>query len=157
MNAPQPGPQTSELLMAQLNKRAMFRDSGILMLVAVQEISMTPARLRVRLEVLDGLTPAGRITFPPGKTFTASGIWEYVTVRQDVWSCSAQGACWHVIPDESSFAAVRRLCEAEPDLNSAVLFHLADYVAHHPASNEIPREIREAAARRIGQDRPRPL
>jgi hypothetical protein len=157
MNATQSSPQTSELLLAHLNKRAVFRETGILILVTVQELRITLARLRVRLESLDQLMPGSRIKSPPGRTFTVSGIWEVVTVQPHVWSCSAQGACWHVIPDESSFEAVRRLCETEPGLDSAVLFALADYVAHHPASNEIPVEVREAALQRFGNSHPRPL
>ena len=154
-NEPQPNPQTSEWLRAHLNKRAVFRDSGILIRVTVQEIRITPALLRVRLEKIEALMPSGRNRFPTRKTFSVSGIWEHMTVERHLWSCSGQGCCWHIIPDESSFDAVSRLCEAEPGLDSAVLFALADYVARHPASHVIPMEIREAAARRSGNYGPR--
>jgi len=145
VNAPPPDAQTSELLMAHLNKRAVFRDSGILILVTVLEIRIMPARLRVRLEPIEQLMPGSRVKSPPGRIFTVSGIWENVTVQQRIWSNSSQGCSWHIIADESSFDAVRRLCETEPKLDSAVLFALADYAARHPAINPIPLEIREEA------------
>lgn len=148
MNAPPPDAQTSELLMAHLDKRAVFRDSGILILVTVLEIRITPERLRVRLEPIEQLTPERRVKSPPGRTFTVSGIWENVTVQQRIWSNSSQGCSWHLIADELAFDAVRRFCETEPELDSAVLFALADYAARHPTMNPIPMEIREEAARR---------
>jgi hypothetical protein len=153
MNAPQPGEQTSEWLMAHLNKRAVFRDSRILILVTVLEIRIAPVRLRIRLEPIEQLMQGGRIKSPAGRTFTVSGIWENVTVQPRSWSNSSQGCSWHVIPDESSFDAVRRLCETEPELDPAALFALADYAARHPMMKEIPMEIREAAMRRIGNGR----
>lgn len=157
MNATPPGAQASELLMAHLNKRAVFRDSGILILVTVLDIRITAERLRVRMEPIEQLTPDRRVKSPPGRTCTVSGIWENVTVQQRIWSNSGQGCSWHLIADESSFDAVRPLCETEPELDSAVLFALADYAARHPAMNPIPMEIREAAARRIGEGHARPL
>jgi hypothetical protein len=143
--------------MAHLNKRAVFRDSGILILVTVLEIRITPARLRVRLEQIERLMQCGRAKSPAGRTFTVSGIWENVTVQPRIWSNSGQGCSWHIIPDESSFDAVRRLCETEPELDSTALFALADYAARHPKVKEIPMEIREAAMRRIGNGRVGPL
>lgn len=148
MNDTPPGAQTSELLMAHLNKRAVFRDSGVLILVTVLEIRITRAFLRVRLEPHEELMLGNRVISPGGRTFTVSGIWENVTVQQHIWSNSGQGCSWHIIPDESSFDAVRRLCETEPELDSAVLFALADYAARQPTMNPIPLEIRAAAARR---------
>ena len=148
MNASPPDAKTSELLMAHLNKRAVFRDSGILILATLLDIRITPERLRVRLEPHGELMQGSRLKSPPGRTFTVSGIWENVTVQQCIWSNSGQGCSWHIIADESSFDAVRRLCETEPELDSAVLFALADYVARHPTMNPIPMEIRKAAARR---------
>jgi hypothetical protein len=90
MNATQPGSQTSELLMAHRNKRAVFRDSGILILVTIQEIRITPARLRLRLESHEELMPDGRIKSPSGRTFTVSGIRENVTVQPHIWSSHRQ-------------------------------------------------------------------
>lgn len=118
--------------MAHLNKRAVFRDSGILILVTVLEIRITPARLRIRLEPSEQLMPCGRVKSPAGSTFTVSGIWENVMVQPRIWSNSSQGCSWHIIPDELSFDAVRRLCETEPELDSAALFALADYAARYP-------------------------
>jgi len=149
MKAAQPSPQTSDLLMSLLNKRAVFRDSGILILVTVQEIRITPARLRVRLESYEELMPDSRIRSPSGRTFTVSGVWENVTVQQHLWSNVGQGCAWHIIPNQSAFEAVRRLCETESGLDAAMLFALADFVARHPARNESPIETREATARRI--------
>jgi hypothetical protein len=153
MNTTPPGAQTCELLMAHSNKRAVFRDSGILVLVTILEIRITPERLRIRLEPHEKLMPGGRVKSLPGRTFTVSGIWENVTVQQRIWSNSGQGCSWHIIPVESSFDAVRRLCETEPELDSAALFALADYAARHPTVTPIPMEIRKAATRRIGGSR----
>jgi hypothetical protein len=155
-NSTQPDAKTQQLLMAHMNRRAVFRGPGILILVVVEEIRITPVRLRVGLKAIEQLAPSGKGRSSFRQTLSVSGIWEYVTVKPNLWSCSAQGATWHIVPHESSFEAVRRLFETETSLNPAGLFRLADYVSRHPQSDEIPIEIREAAVQAMANDCARP-
>jgi hypothetical protein len=50
------------------------------------------------------------------------------------------------MPNELSFAAVRRFCATEPALDPGVRYYLARYIANHP-TEEIPLDVREQAFR----------
>ena len=81
------------------------------------------------------------------RTITVRCAWDEMVVRRDAWISGAQGASWTLIPNEFAFTAVRRFCAAEPDLNPDVRFYLARYIANHPASEEIPADVRAQAFR----------
>ena len=147
MNAAQPSAETSELLMAHLNKRAVFCDSGVLGLCVVEEIRIGPRFLRLRLELHDLIMLANPSEFGIRRRLTVGAAWDYFVVRQDEWHSEVQGGSWKLIANEVSFAAVRRFCAAEPDLNPDVRFYLARYVANHPASEDIPADTRAEAFR----------
>jgi hypothetical protein len=147
MNATQPSAEVSELLMAHLNKRAVFCDSGVLGLVVVEEIKLGPRSLRLRLQLHDLVMLANPSKFGIRRRLTVGAVWEDMVVQQDVWIASGQGCSWRLVPSELSFAAVRRFCAEEPKLNPDVRFYLARYVANHPAIDGIPEDVRAEAFR----------
>jgi hypothetical protein len=110
---------------------------------------MTPRLLRVRLEMIEVLMLRGFVK----RKLTLAGIWEHIEIRQDSWSCSGQGASWEILPNEASFEAVRRLCEVELAGDPALGFYLARYISRHPATHQIPAEVRAEAARWAGSER----
>jgi hypothetical protein len=142
MDTAQPSTETSELVAAHLNKCAVFCDSGVLGLCVIEEIRITPRSLRLRLELHDLIMLTNPSEFGIRRTITVGGIWEHMIVRPDVWISESQGASWRLLPSELSFAAVRRFCSVEPDLDPDARFYLARYVANHPATEQIPAEAR---------------
>jgi hypothetical protein len=151
MSAAPPSPETRELLLAHLNKHAVFCDSGVLGLCVVEEIKLGPRSLRLHLELHDLILLANASELGIRTKLTIGTIWENLMVRRDAWIASGQGCSWRLIPNEWAVAAVRRFCAAEPNLHPDVRFYLARYVANHPTTGAIPSDVRAQALRWVEQ------
>ena len=136
-----------ESLMAHLHKEAVLSDSGILALAVIEEILIRPETFHVRLRLTEILLlgePVGPDTKRAG---TVGAAWPHMNIEGERWSSSVQGASWTVLASEPSVAAVRRFCQAEPDLDPMVRYSLAGFVAFNP-DGEIPAELRSQAIER---------
>ena len=100
-----------------------------------------PETFHVRLR-LNEILLLGQTVGPDTKrACTVGAAWPHVNIEGERWSGSVQGACWTLLASEQSVAAVRRFCQAEPDLDPTVRYSLANFVAFNP-DREIPAELR---------------
>jgi hypothetical protein len=121
--------QMKEMVLAQSGKRGVFRPTGFLIPVMVEEVDLRPEYFNAKLAAVDGI----RLTSDGsdrniGSQFGVGGAWEYMTIKPDCWSQSLPGGCWAVHFDETTCDRIVQLCRRNPKLRAIVLFRLADWI-----------------------------
>jgi hypothetical protein len=126
------------MFMAYLGKRAVYRATGFLIPVTIEELHLEPD-FGAKLAAIDGIALCYNNTLPrPKLVFTVSAAWSYLHVESHSWSLSVSGCCWRVILDEAGCDAVVKLCKEKAGLAPDVLFQMADLIYKCPPVKDIP-------------------
>src|ERR1039457_1573850 len=114
-------------LMAQLGNRAVYRQTGFLVPVAIEKICCGPHFI-VRLATIDGLCLVSSHGAPAlNPVFYVGAAWEYLTADSQSWSFAC-GVYWRLVLDEVMCDAIVKMCHEKPDLDASVLFDLANRI-----------------------------
>ena len=106
--------------MAQLGNRAVYRQTGFLVPVAIEKICCGPHFI-VRLATIDGLCLVSSRGAPPlNPIFQIAAAWEHLAVDSKSWSFACSGY-WRLKLDEVMCDAIVKLCQEKPDLDPMTL------------------------------------
>jgi hypothetical protein len=143
MSDSQPTQQDREQFLQYLGKRAVFRETGSLIPVTIEEIRFEPD-FEAKLAAVDGIVLSSSFRVPKGAPiFSVSAAWDYLRVEHDSWSFTMPLCVWRVILNETACDAVVRVCKERPGLDPDVLFKLADCVSKNPAIVNNPAALAE--------------
>ena len=149
MTTPNPTSSQKEEFLACLGKRAVFRATGFLVPIKIEEILFEP-HFKARLAAIDGIVLCYNRSLSGvlKPVFTVGAAWQELETRPKVWSLTVSGCCWKVILDEAGCDAVVRLCKEKAGLDPDVLFQMADLIYASPEIKDIPDTV-EALRERI--------
>jgi hypothetical protein len=138
-------------LKAYQGQHAVYRATGCLLPVTIDNVTITDRLLRAKLRPL--ISPLIRWHNMPSffEPFEAASVWKYVSIEPGEWNAPFIG--WYLTVKPGAYEAVLRLCEAEKTISPQMLFQLADFVSRCPHVSEIPQEVRERAAQSTCQPR----
>jgi hypothetical protein len=123
-----PTPQLVEMLRAQQGKRAVYRGTGVLAPVLIEEVRCG-ADFEARLVAVEGIVLWLSKEMPQyPKVITVGAAWELLNADHLAWSFAFPGCCWRVQLNSAACDAVVRLCHEQSQLDREVLFELADQV-----------------------------
>lgn len=123
-----PTPEFVAMLRAQQGKRAVYRGTGVLAPVIIEEVRCG-ADFEARLVAVDGIVLWLSQEMPQyPKVITVGAAWELLNADHLEWSFAFPGCCWRVQLDAVACDAVVRLCHEKSELATDVLFELADRV-----------------------------
>ena len=123
-------------LMAQLGKRAVYRQTGFLVPVTIEEICCGPHFI-VRLATIDGLCLVSSPGAPAlNPVFQIAAAWEYLAVDSKSWSFSCSGY-WRLVLNEVICDTIVKLCQEKPDLDPCAQFELANRIYQRQPAPDI--------------------
>ena len=124
MSDDRPSAELIEWLRAQRGKRAVFRETGYVIPVTIEDIDCGSS-LQIFLKPVDGII-VGRMELPEAADgFSAGVAWDHFSATPERCSASVQGAAWGIKLDEALCAQVVQLVRQHTDMNRMELFRLA--------------------------------
>jgi hypothetical protein len=116
-------------VLAQLGKRAVYRAIGHLVPVTIEAISGSPDYFSAELVAIDGISLSHskeRAKLPC--RFSVGAQWQLLTEGegQNKWTFAVGGCCWRVFLDEAKCDEIVRLCKKNTEMDSVLLFKLAN-------------------------------
>jgi hypothetical protein len=123
-----PTPQFVAMLRAQAGKRAVYRGTGVLAPVIIEEVRCG-ADFEAKLVAVDGIVLWLSQEIPQyPKILKVGAAWGLLNADHHEWSFAFPGCCWRVQLNEAACHAVVRLCHERSELAPEFLFGLADRV-----------------------------
>jgi len=117
------------LLRAQAGKRAVYRGSGVLAPVLIEEVRCGSTMFVAKLVPVAGIILClGKPTSQVPKVLNVGAAWGLFDAGPHRWRVAISGCCWRVQLNEAACDAVVRLYHEESGLAPEILFGLADRV-----------------------------
>lgn len=123
-----PTPEFVAMLRAQAGKRAVYRGTGVLAPVIIEEVRCGSS-FEAKLVPVEGIVLYfGKAAPQYPEMLNVGAAWELLDADSHRWLLVLSGCCWRVQLNEAACDAVVRLCHERTELAPDVLFGLADRV-----------------------------
>jgi hypothetical protein len=123
-----PTPEFVDMLRGQTGKRAVYRGTGVLAPVTIDEVRCG-SDFEAKLVAVEGIVLwLSQETPQYPKVLKVVAAWELLNADHHEWSLAFPGCCWRVQFSEAACDAVVRLCHEKSQLDPKALFGLADRV-----------------------------